>query len=70
MSAIDWTVRVGDEATSTTYEQASTGTDAAVFVCAHGAGGKDAPFSDVIRTSSGRRSCCGSYANPSSCRRT
>lgn len=34
-----WTVAVGDDATSAVYEPASGGADAAVFVCAHGAGG-------------------------------
>jgi predicted alpha/beta-hydrolase family hydrolase len=38
MSA-DWRVPVGPEATNATYEPAADGTDAAVFVCAHGAGG-------------------------------
>jgi predicted alpha/beta-hydrolase family hydrolase len=32
-------VRVGDETTSAVYESATSGEDAALFVCAHGAGG-------------------------------
>lgn len=38
MSA-SWVVSVGGEATHAEYEPAATGADAAVFVCAHGAGG-------------------------------
>ncbi len=33
------TVAVGTESTSATYEPATTGSDVALFVCAHGAGG-------------------------------
>jgi uncharacterized protein len=39
MGGFDWKVAVGAEETSATYEPAATGADAAVFVCAHGAGG-------------------------------
>ena len=39
MSTAEWTVAVGAEATSAVYEAAASGPDAAVFVCAHGAGG-------------------------------
>lgn len=35
----DWKVAVGDEQTSAMYEPATSGTDVALFVCAHGAGG-------------------------------
>jgi predicted alpha/beta-hydrolase family hydrolase len=35
----EWKVAVGDEQTSAIYEHATSGTDAALFVCAHGAGG-------------------------------
>jgi predicted alpha/beta-hydrolase family hydrolase len=34
-----WTVAVGPDTTSVVYDQALGGADAAVFVCAHGAGG-------------------------------
>lgn len=34
-----WTVAVGPDTTSAVYDPALGGTDAAVFVCAHGAGG-------------------------------
>ena len=36
---INWTVAVGEETTSAMYEPAASGTDVALFVCAHGAGG-------------------------------
>lgn len=39
MSATEWTVSVGAETTSAVYEPASAAPEAAVFVCAHGAGG-------------------------------
>jgi predicted alpha/beta-hydrolase family hydrolase len=35
-----WTVPVGDGSTSAVYEPAAAGADAALFVCAHGAGGR------------------------------
>ena len=35
----EWKVAVGDEQTSAIYEPATSGADAALFVCAHGAGG-------------------------------
>lgn len=35
----EWKVTVGDETTSAIYEPATSGTDTALFVCAHGAGG-------------------------------
>jgi hypothetical protein len=39
MSPIDWRVNVGSDATSAVYEPSTVGSDAALFVCAHGAGG-------------------------------
>src|SRR5690348_15276569 len=42
MNATEWTIRIGDDTTSAVYEPATTGEDAAVFVCAHGAGGNKA----------------------------
>ena len=39
MSTVDLTIQVGAETTSAIYEPATTGTDRALFVCAHGAGG-------------------------------
>lgn len=36
---IEWKVAVGDEQTSAIYEPATSEADAALFVCAHGAGG-------------------------------
>ena len=39
MSTMDWKIAVGDDATSAAYTASSTGREAAVFVCAHGAGG-------------------------------
>lgn len=35
----EWTVPVGDDKTSAVFEPAESGTDAPLFVCAHGAGG-------------------------------
>jgi len=35
----EWKIAVGDEQTSALYEPASSGTDTALFICAHGAGG-------------------------------
>ena len=35
----EWRIAVGDEQTSAIYEPAASGTDVALFVCAHGAGG-------------------------------
>jgi predicted alpha/beta-hydrolase family hydrolase len=37
---VDWKVPVGQDETSATYEPAVSEPDAAVFVCAHGAGGQ------------------------------
>ncbi len=42
-----WTVAVGADTTSAVYEPALGGADAAVFVCAHGAGGSMADRSTV-----------------------
>ena len=42
-----WTVAVGDDTTSAVYEPSLGGADAAVFVCAHGAGGSMADRSTV-----------------------
>jgi predicted alpha/beta-hydrolase family hydrolase len=39
MSSAAWRVDVGGEETSAVYEPPSAGTEVAVFVCAHGAGG-------------------------------
>lgn len=39
MTATDWKVAVGADEISATYEPATGGSDAAVFACAHGAGG-------------------------------
>ena len=39
MSAVEWKVRVGEEETSAVYESGAPESDAATFVCAHGAGG-------------------------------
>lgn len=39
MSAAEWKVAVGADTVSAAYEPSATGTDGAVFVCAHGAGG-------------------------------
>lgn len=39
MSAEEWTVAVGAETVSAVYGPSATGTEGAVFVCAHGAGG-------------------------------
>jgi hypothetical protein len=35
----EWKIAIGDEQTSAIYEPATSGPDAALFVCAHGAGG-------------------------------
>ncbi len=40
MNDFRWTVPVGDESANAVYEPATSGADAAVFVCAHGAGGR------------------------------
>jgi predicted alpha/beta-hydrolase family hydrolase len=40
MTAINWKVPVGQDETSAIYEPATSEPDAAVFVCAHGAGGQ------------------------------
>jgi predicted alpha/beta-hydrolase family hydrolase len=39
MTTTEWTVDIDGETTSAIYERATSGTDAALFVCAHGAGG-------------------------------
>ncbi len=39
MNAIAWSIPVGDASVSAAYEPATSGTQAGVFVCAHGAGG-------------------------------
>jgi predicted alpha/beta-hydrolase family hydrolase len=39
MNAAEWQVAVGDATTRAVYEPPSSGSEAAVFVCAHGAGG-------------------------------
>jgi predicted alpha/beta-hydrolase family hydrolase len=39
MSAAEWKVAVSEDQVSAVYEPATSGDDAAVFVCAHGAGG-------------------------------
>ncbi|MDQ3699246.1 MAG: dienelactone hydrolase family protein [Gemmatimonadota bacterium] len=39
MRGIEWTVAVGAEQTTAVYEPGTSGSDAAVFICAHGAGG-------------------------------
>jgi uncharacterized protein len=39
MIAVEWRIDVGDEQTSAIYEPATSGTDLAVFVAGHGAGG-------------------------------
>jgi uncharacterized protein len=39
MSAVEWTVVVGDERTRAVYEPATSAEQIAVYVCAHGAGG-------------------------------
>ena len=39
MTKAEWKIDVGGESTSAVYESATSGTDEAVFVCAHGAGG-------------------------------
>lgn len=39
MSATEWKVAVGADETSAIYEPATSGSEHAVFVCAHGAGG-------------------------------
>ena len=39
MTATEWRVAVGDEATPVVYEPATSDAERAVFVCAHGAGG-------------------------------
>ena len=39
MNAAEWSVAVGADTVSAIYEPSATGTDCAVFVCAHGAGG-------------------------------
>jgi len=39
MSATEWRVAVGGEETRAVYEPATSAKEAAVFVCAHGAGG-------------------------------
>ena len=39
MSAAEWTIAVGEETTRAVYEPATSETERAVFVCAHGAGG-------------------------------
>ena len=49
-----WTVTVGDDTTSAAYEPALGGADAAVFVCAHGAGGSMADRS-VVSTANAMR---------------
>jgi uncharacterized protein len=40
MTTADWKIPVGQDETSATYEPATSEPDAAVFVCAHGAGGQ------------------------------
>ena len=42
-----WTVDVGDQTTSAEYDAPSSGDEAALFVCAHGAGGNMADRSVV-----------------------
>jgi predicted alpha/beta-hydrolase family hydrolase len=49
-----WSVAVGEAATSAVYEPALGGADAAVFVCAHGAGGSMADRS-VVATANALR---------------
>lgn len=49
-----WTVTVGEDTTSAVYESALGGADAAVFVCAHGAGGSMADRS-VVATANAMR---------------
>lgn len=49
-----WTVTVGGDTTSAVYEPALGGADAAVFVCAHGAGGSMADRS-VVATANAMR---------------
>lgn len=49
-----WTVAVGEATTSAVYEPALGGADAAVFVCAHGAGGSMADRS-VVATANAMR---------------
>jgi uncharacterized protein len=39
MTTREWSIAVGDENTRAVYESATTAQEAAVFVCAHGAGG-------------------------------
>lgn len=39
MSIVEWKVPVGVDQTTAVYEPAESGVDAALFVCAHGAGG-------------------------------
>jgi hypothetical protein len=39
VSGAEWTVAIGDATTRAVYEPGADGTDAAVFICAHGAGG-------------------------------
>src|SRR5215470_11492993 len=39
MTKAEWSIAVGAEETRAVYEPATTGADAAVFICAHGAGG-------------------------------
>lgn len=49
-----WTVTVGGDTTSAVYEPALGGADAAVFVCAHGAGGSMADRSTVATANAAR----------------
>lgn len=55
MSGAEWTIEVGSATTTAAYEPASSGIDAAVFICAHGAGGS---MSDrgVVATATAMRS--------------
>lgn len=46
-----WNVRVGDEETTAVWDSPAAGTDAPVFVCAHGAGGHMADRSILAVTS-------------------
>ncbi len=39
MSGAEWSIEVGSATTTAAYDPAASGSDAAVFVCAHGAGG-------------------------------
>jgi predicted alpha/beta-hydrolase family hydrolase len=55
MSGAEWTIDVGSATTTAAYVPAASGSDAAVFVCAHGAGGS---MSDrgVLATAAAMRS--------------